>query len=59
MAQNSLTYQLENNNRLQANGLAISQAFYEAVTSSKTSVELTINNEDGTETTVAIPTNIA
>lgn len=59
MAQNSLTYQLENNNRLQANGLAISQAFYEAVTSNKTSVDLTINNEDGTETVVAIPTNIA
>lgn len=54
---NSLTSQLEQLNILQQNAVKISNAFLDAVTSSKESVPVVIQNFDGTTSTIVIPTN--
>lgn len=56
-AENSLSEQLRELNLTQNNLLQIMNAFQDAITSDKTSVQFTIENFDGTTRTLQLPTN--
>lgn len=58
MNQNSLSAQLGEVNRLHENGLKIFNAFLEAVTTQNQEISVDIENQDGSTTTVTIPSNI-
>lgn len=55
---NSLSKQLEENNRLHENGLKIFRAFMEAVTTNKEQALVEIENSDGTTSEIRIPSNV-